>query len=483
MENKNLRASRIRLAMIFFLLFLVFLASLVMLARSRKAPGQPNILFITIDTVRADHLSCYGYRKNTTPNIDWMARRGCRFRQAYSVTDRTEVSHYAMFFSLYVKDFFPTFYYTPPEHSHNLIECLKNLGYITAATVCTPSLNPDVFSPAQAFDAFYPAEMPYSVTGGSRKTASRVTEEALRWLSQNGNRSKWFFWAHYYDAHTPYWAPAPFHPTNKPYLPTEAFLLKSALYVAELLTCYDEAISYVDDSIGDLMKGIKDLGFGKNLMVVILSDHGEGFNEHSIVAEHTGVYEETVRIPLIFYYPEKIPRGARQELVMEIDVFPTILDLLGCEIPKGLKGKSLLSLLRRRKGEIHSEVFAESRSQQVAMVRKGRWKFVEYIDTMFDKRTESLLPEGAGHSASDAQFRMAADQSGGFVKFRGEAELYDLSSDPLERRNLFLYQNRWREMMSALLANFRTSGQMAKDSKTWPPPNEELLQRLKALGY
>jgi arylsulfatase A-like enzyme len=402
-----------------------------------KATG-PNIVFILIDTLRKDHLPMYGYSRNTSPALAEFARQGLVFTTAYAQASYTRASVATLFSSLYPsvhkanadRDFLPSSVPLLPES-------LRAAGYQTFAISANAQVSP-TFGYARGFDAFrvWKTESEFRVTLAGRilikllgypmmgrllneprelvPTADSITDATLEWVDEAG-REPFFLYVQYIDPHDPYRAPAPYdrsfdHRADPPRRagvdPLATVSGADRAKVAKDLDDYDGEIRFVDHHTGRLLKGLEQRGLLSNTLVIITSDHGEEFYDHAQDNHGRTAYEEVVRVPLIFWWPDRIPAGSTSDaLVGLIDLMPTILDVAGLEPPPGVQGRSLAALLRDPSApwsprpllmQVISKMF------EIEAMRDGSLKYIRYA-------------RGARE---------------------GQEELYDLATDPLERSNL-----------------------------------------------
>jgi choline-sulfatase len=283
---------------------------------------QPSIILITIDTLRADHLGCYGYKQNTSPSIDRLASRGIIFRNAFATTPITLPSHATILTGLYPSHhgFYDNAFFQTPSIWH-LPEALKTAGYSTAAFISgAPLLSKYGMSPG--FDLYQ------DQFEGSERKAANTANLALQWIAKAHH--PYFAWIHFFDPHAEYDPPKEFA-SRFPEKP------------------YDGEIAYVDQQIGRLMK-IAD----PNVLWIVTADHGESLGEHGESTHGVFVYNATLHVPLIIAGP-KITKSERTDVVSLCDVAPTILAALKLKIPPKLDGTSLLDRTSDR------TLFAESR--------------------------------------------------------------------------------------------------------------------------
>ncbi|MBI4483022.1 MAG: sulfatase-like hydrolase/transferase [Acidobacteria bacterium] len=288
------------------------------------------MILITIDTLRPDHLGCYGYRRIQTPHLDGLAREGVLFTNAFTPVPVTLPSHASIFTGTYpayhgVRDFYR---FVLEERHTTLAELLKAQGYATGAFVGGAVLQAK-FGLAQGFDYYYDrfqaSDEPGFRLDRVQRRADEVVDEALAWIrEQNGN--KFFAWLHLFDPHHPYEPPEPYRSRyqGRP---------------------YDGEIAYTDAAVGRFLQGLRDQGLYQSSHVALLGDHGEGLGEHQEQTHGFFIYDSTLRIPLILRLAGSgAPRGKKVDgLVRSIDVMPTLLQALGLPIPDEVQGRGLLA--------------------------------------------------------------------------------------------------------------------------------------------
>jgi arylsulfatase A-like enzyme/Flp pilus assembly protein TadD len=290
------------------------------------APAKPNILLITIDTLRADHLGCYGDNAAETPNIDALAGRGVLFTRAFAHTPETLPSHANIMLGL-----------TPNAHGvHDnsnfivregfvsLAEWLKGQGYATGAVVGAFPLD-SRFGLTQGFDLYddnYGSQGPWDMTFVERR-AEAVVGLGLEWLK--GRTGPWFLWLHCFDPHIPYEPPEPYR-IRYPKAP------------------YDGEIAYVDSALGKLWGYLKGQGLEDRTAVILTADHGESLGDHGEITHGYFAYNSVLHVPLIVTLPGQ-KAGRVDADACHVDIFPTICDCLGVKGPAGLQGRSLLPAL------------------------------------------------------------------------------------------------------------------------------------------
>ncbi len=296
----------------------------------RKEEKKLNFLLVTIDTLRADRLSCYGSQNPKTPNIDKLAERGLLFSRAFANTSTTLPSHANIFLGT-----------TPNHHGVHenlnfvvreelltLAEHLKNNGYSTAAFVGAYALD-SRFGLSQGFDVYddkYSRFHSVNLVSLERK-AEAVIEASLEWLQ--GQTSPWFLWVHCWDPHSPYDPPEPFKNQYKDHL-------------------YEGEVAYVDLILGKLFDYMKDNNLFDSTLTIFTGDHGESLGQHGEDTHGFFAYNSSIWVPLIISHPETAS-GRVDNYVSHIDIFPTVCDVLGVEKPSFLQGASLLPALKGKK--------------------------------------------------------------------------------------------------------------------------------------
>lgn len=344
-----------------------------------------NLLFVTLDTTRADHLGCYGHDEARTPTLDALAEDGVRFERAHTGVPLTLPSHCSMMTGRY-----------PKEHGvrdngrkslskalPTLAEAFSQRGYATGAFVASFVLA-SRFGVNRGFDT-YLDDLGKLAQGEDllhqEIPANEVTDRALSWLeARNGKR--FFCWVHYFDAHDPYVPPAGFKDFKHP---------------------YDGELAYIDSQLARIVDWLDDSGQRDNTLIVITGDHGESFGEHGRDGHIIFLYGTNLHVPLILNQPSVLPQGrVADDLVELVDLFPTLHDLYGWEAPSSLLSRSLVPAIdgaqlseRAIYGENEYVTSAYGWAQQRSLTT-GKWKYIS-----------STIPE-----------------------------LYDLQADPGETNNL-----------------------------------------------
>jgi arylsulfatase A-like enzyme len=316
-----------------------------------------NVVLIGVDTLRRDHVGCYGYDRPTTPNVDRLAESGIVFDNVVAPSPWTLPSFATVFTSLYPSQHGAIDSRSPMETAFpTLAEILKAEGYATGAIINAPYLKVK-YEVNRGFDF-------YDMTPPEGRYADGTTRDALRWIDQVSDRP-FFAFVHYFDPHIPYKPPAPydtlFNPDyrgrfEKSYsskrLPSyrmhdfEEMKEISPKDWYQIESLYDGEIAFADREIGELIEGLRERGLAGNTLIVFLSDHGEEFFEHEGFEHGHTLYEELIKVPLIVSFPGRLAgkmRIGRQ--VRLVDIAPTILDLLGFQCHPDFEGISVRPFL------------------------------------------------------------------------------------------------------------------------------------------
>jgi arylsulfatase A-like enzyme len=386
--------------------------------RGRPAPAEanvpstrPNVVLISLDTTRADHLGCYGYPKPTSPNLDRLAARGVRYASARAQAPWTLPSHMSLFTSLL------------PSHCRinalssilspdipTLAQLLQRHGYHTAGLVNDGHMK-SIWGFHRGFSRW--TEYPVGAPAGK---CDHITDEALRWLGA-APAEPFFLFLHYYDPHAPYDCPGAFRArfetplssaeidriVRRHHSPWQPF--RDAELLKQVIGSYDGAIAWLDQELGRLLARLPE-----NTLVVVFSDHGEAFKEHGWCLHGSSLYEEEVHVALLLSMPGVIPEGlVVGDPVMLLDVAPTVLALCGVPAPPHYEGLDLgptWSGGRLPERPVLSETKAPFDAQAVKMVALNGWKLIR---SMLDGREElyRLPDETTNHCPREAHVREA----------------------------------------------------------------------------
>ena len=313
-----------------------------------------NVLFVSIDTLRADHLSCYGYDRPTSPEIDELAADGHRFTSAYTVMATTLPAHLAMFTSLFpAQTSVVANGYQVPDGVHTLPERLSAAGFQTGGFVSAIPLDPQV-NIDQGFDT-------YDSPGQIPRDGGDTADLAMRWIEARDRSAPFFCFLHMFDPHTWYQVDEeefarPFGaPVGRGLPPLRGFLeqrIPPNIRKASVDT-YDAEIRYADAQVGRVLRFLDEEGLRDNTIVVLVSDHGESLDElherRAYAFDHGEfLSRRELRVPLVFWLPssyEERGPAVHDALVSILDLTPTLLDLLGLECAPPTVGRSLTGLM------------------------------------------------------------------------------------------------------------------------------------------
>lgn len=288
----------------------------------------PNVFLITIDTLRADHVHCFGDNQIQTPALDNLAKDGIRFADAFTPSPITNTSHTTILTGLLPSSHGVTDFAIPLDVSHaTLAELLREKGYHTAAFIGAVILDSNTLAPGldRGFD-FYD-NFPKTPPSKSRwdrveRRGEEVVQHAETWLTAH-HAGPHFVWVHLYDPHDPYEPPAPFSETYKDRL-------------------YDGEIAYADSVVANFIAYLHKQGWYDNAMIVVTGDHGEGLGEHKEETHGIFLYDSTTHVPLIVKLPGKTSAGKVVDAqVRTMDIVPTVLDVAKVPTPEHLDGESL----------------------------------------------------------------------------------------------------------------------------------------------
>jgi choline-sulfatase len=315
---------------IFFVLFCCHLAVGASVARE-PVPDQasrPGVFLITIDTLRADHVHCYGYDRIRTPALDLLAKQGVRFTEAFTPSPITNSSHTSIMTGLLPSSHGVSDFGVPLAATHpTLAELLTRGGYRTAAFIGAVILDSKNLAPGldrgfEFYDNFPELTTTKSRWGRLERRGMEVEQRAESWLNAHPAGAR-FVWVHFYDPHDPYEPPPPY----------------SEIYKDRL---YDGEIAYADSALGHFLAYLKKQGWYEGAMIVVVGDHGEGLGEHHEDTHGIFLYDSTTHVPLIVKLPQEREAGRTVDAqVRTTDIMPTILDLLGIAAPANLDGDSL----------------------------------------------------------------------------------------------------------------------------------------------
>jgi arylsulfatase A-like enzyme/Tfp pilus assembly protein PilF len=412
------------------------------IAEKLSAAGlaRPNILLVTLDTTRADHLSPYGYSHSVAPHLERIAREGVLFRSCTAPSAFTLPSHSSIFTGTY-----PAFHGVRingtaalSEGHETLAEILAANGYRTGAFIGAFVLD-GRWGLNQGFDR-YDDLLDLTKFGkidlaGVQRPANEVVDAALGWLGEP-SESPFFAWIHLYDPHAPYEPPEPWY---------------SRFESRGMVGLYDGELAFADSEIGRVLTWLEEEGLANETILAVMGDHGEALGSHGELTHGYFVYDYAVQVPFLLRTPLAETRQLEvEELVRTIDLYPTLLEMLNLEIPEAVQGRSLVSLLEGSTWETASYAYSES---MVPYLQYG-WSPMYSIRTERYKYIDAPTPE-----------------------------LYDLVADPGEETNLASQRARTTAELRKVLQRIYEESRVGAPEPEEADLDRETLDRLAALGY
>ncbi len=369
-----------------------------------ETTSETGILMICIDSLRADHVHCYGYPRRTSPTLDSLASEGCMFARAIAQSPWTLPSHASLFTSLYLSSHgVGDARSALSPDARTVQEVLRDAGYFTGAIISGGPILPDQ-GLNQGFDVYDAS----CCTGSATDSRNRCTHDrAAEWIERFG-RAPFFLFVHYWDVHLDYVPPAPydtlFDPGYDGVIDGKGIVGNRHIHTGmpqsdlnHLVALYDGEVAHTDTYVRRLLDTLTGANLQQRTVVVVTADHGDEFLEHGGTAHGHSLFQELIHVPLIWVAPRGGPRGCViEDAVQLVDLAPTILEFVGLETPPEMQGRSLVALMLGA-AEHAQPVFSEARSRKgLNAVLLGDTKLVATIAT-------------------------------------GEMAIYDLATDPMEQ--------------------------------------------------
>ncbi len=395
-----------------------------------------NFILISVDTLRADRLGCYGFKNIETPAIDGMARRGIKFELCIAQTPLTLPSHTTLLTGTY-----PAFHgvrdnggFLVPQQLKTLAELFKEEGYATGAVVGAYVLD-SKWGLNQGFDFYFDRFDISRKTGFSiadvQRPAGEAVSQALVWLKEQKSHP-FFLFLHLYDPHTPYEPPSPFR----------------GQYAQDL---YLGEIAYTDSELKWLWATLGEEGLLERTIIVFCSDHGESLGEHGEATHGFFAYQEAIHVPLIFVLPfAPFQNRSVPDTVSLVDVAPTLLELAGIPVPPEVQGKSLLPFIDGSHSSGDGYAYAET------FYPRFHYGWSE-VKTIQNHRYKLILSPGR--------------------------ELYDLTADPEEEHDLAPQESRTALELERALGRFEEQAARGRLRENYQKVDAETLRKLASLGY
>jgi len=463
---------------------------------------RPNICFILIDSVRADHFPCYGYSRISTPNIDRIAQEGVVYDNAIVAAPWTLQSVSSIFTGLYPSQHGVSWGHQTLDKEHStLAEMLNDGGYYTVGWSANPWIDPrtdlsrgftEFVQTGRVFNTSSPGKLQRAIEKAymlvrSRIVANKGGEQLVRLAQKHFKRlssksSPFFNFMFYLEPHSPYQPnkktanqllPADVshrQALNINWRPNDYYVGKSKLTAKDfkvLTDLYDAEIVGTDERIGKNIKALEEAGILDDTIVVIAGDHGENFGDHGLVGHGYGLHDSLVRVPLIIRYPKRFPAGTRiNDQVQVQDLVPTLLELAGVDLkqyPKLSQNRSLLP--EKMSSEPRKWTFSEHIRPSRETFYELAKKYPNFNPTRYVQDRRSIRGDGWKYvSVTD-----------------GSKELYDLSQDADENKNLAETKpEKAKELHAYLDDNLPMSG---SEGATVMEMDDLTLKHLRSLGY
>ncbi len=439
-----------------------------------EAPATPNVVIITIDTLRADHLTVYGYEPDTSPKIRKLAKSGVVYENAFAAHTNTAPSHATMLTGAF-----------PGTHGirqngmkllpniPTLAEILGERGYQTGAFVSGWTLTPHT-GLDRGFDV-YDAQF-----SRSRRPGLDSWQLAGRWLKKAAKSDKPFFlFFHMFEPHFGYEPPDEyalrFLPNQKtltvpldPHLPGLKKKSLTPQAILEHTARYDGEIALADEIVGKIVRALEKLEKLEDTLIIVTADHGETLFERAWVADHGGrVYDEQIHVPLVIRFPHsELKRKRVSAQVHHVDIVPTVLDVVGAEVPRALPGRSLHAVARsgKQRGDRTRAVFSHGRPEPARV----------------PEITAHLVKTGILTTVRLPPFKLIEYPlaEGGYFQ-----QLFNIETDPGETRNVASEHPDQVATLRAQLDAFRGATGTADTQAAPPQLTPEVHEQLKSLGY
>jgi len=426
-----------------------------------------NIILISVDSLRADHLGTYGYSRPTSPNIDALASGASVFERASSQAPWTLPSHVSLLTSLYPRSHQTTaLNRSVPAAATTLAGELKQFGYRTHAIVSGPFMRSS-FGMDRGFD-HYDEDLALGGHSVSHRavTSGQIHQRMNRLLDHTP--APFFLFLHYWDVHYDYLPPAPydemFDPDYRGDLSSEAFIRNDEIWsgmpprdLEHLIALYDGEIRYADAQLGRLLAWLKEREVFENTSILVTSDHGEEFSDHGSMEGHQWtLYDEVLRVPLVLRIPGRAEGAVVEDLVDLLDLAPTLLESAGLASYPEFEGRSLRGgesqVSPRREPLLFSQI---KRFNEKRAVRTARYKLIYTVDTGTNEFGFAIRP--------------------GF-------ELFDLQTDPQERVNVYSERPAVARVLVEQLERWSRNSTPSEVDEL-PPFTDEERRMLEGLGY
>lgn len=440
----------------------------------RELMEGANIVICVLDAARADHVGCYGYPRETTPNIDRLARESVLFKNHFTQYVSTKPATASLFTGQYADTHLAYENRELAEGTFTLARGLKKAGYRTVMFSSNPNASPKMGLGLDFQKVYDQSAVEPMVDNWEQFTNPEPMLVHIReWIATN-KKKRFFAYIHFDPPHKPYLQPEEmtklfagkqppnFKPGRFAFPVEDREEIKASIRppLPEWINLYDANLRFADWAVGEVEQALKKAGAFDRTLFIITADHGEAFGEHGYMWHEFAVYDELVHVPLVMRFPEAKKRGKIEALTQTVDLLPTLFDLLAKPYPREVQGKSLTPLLAGTETELHKYVISRSDGKPPSyLVRSQEW---------------ALMLWGNG-------------------KWRA---LYDLKADPGQRKNVMAEHPKVAAEMTAVFRQF-AAGQRrpplefvepgakagALPKATERKLTEETKRQLKALGY
>jgi arylsulfatase A-like enzyme len=433
--------------------------------------GRLNILLITVDSLRADHLGCYGYYRETSPRIDELAAEGAMAEQLLCSSIPTHPSYTTLYTGQHAITHNIVAHAGRNELSRRapfLSELFMEAGYTTCAV-------DNLMRARLWFGRGYEFYIDSSIKRPLvvNVSAEDISRRAIEWLRHYADEAPFFMFLHYWDPHYPFVPPQPYrhlfydgdNPTDPDnhsldpwwrhplgFAARETWLRTQDGHVTDpdyVVALYDQEIRYLDDGVNELLEALDTMGLSENTLVLFVADHGESMTEHGVFFEHHGLYDPVLHIPFIARLPGRIPAGLRLPHVFQTQDFaPTVLEAAGVSIPREMDGQSIWRLLtgEEKEGGYEQVISLECSWQAKWSLRTDCYKFIlarelDLYGTPMRELYDLIADPGEERNIADEQPEVSAEMEAELERWIADRlQALGRSEDPLVKHGISLLE-------------------------------------------